>query len=171
MASTAVVQLNKVHLRQLDRMLDAERRLRGIAESRAAEARKALYDIAERFCSAELDAILRERKAEVQKWTPGELGEFILQNLTPRIVRMDAGDRQGAHLDGEVAQRQIAELRDQVARLRADLLRVTDEKDAQIHRLSIQLQATGDALRATAARAPALKISTRSLKVSPMTEE
>jgi hypothetical protein len=126
-ASAAVAQLNNVHLRQLDRMLDAERRLRGLAESRAAEARGALYDIAEEFCSAELDAILRERKAEVQKWTPGELGAFILQHLRSRIARTEAQP------DEKAAQRQM--------------LRVTDEKDAQIHQLSVQLRATGDALR------------------------
>jgi hypothetical protein len=47
--ASAVAQLTEVRIRQLDRMLEAERRIRAIAEQQADAARAALYEIAESF--------------------------------------------------------------------------------------------------------------------------
>ncbi len=126
-------QVQEVRLRQLERMLDAERHMRALVEEQAGAARRALYGIAETFCSGELDALLRERKVEVQGWTPDRLGEFISQHLTRRIGRIAIGDR----LDElyEAAQGRIDALQREVT----DKTRTVEQQAGRIGQLEKEL--------------------------------
>jgi hypothetical protein len=139
--TSAVAQLTEVRIRQLDRMLEAERRMRAIAEQQADAARAALYAIAESFCSQELDAVLRERKSEVQGWSPEQTHAFIVQHLSPRINRMEAGDRLGELY--EAAQQQVAELENRLA----EANRIANQRELRIQQLEGELGTTREALR------------------------
>jgi hypothetical protein len=114
-------------------MLEAERHLRASAEQQAIAARAALDDIAAKFCASELDALQRERKPEVQGWTPNQLGEFISQHLSRRIGRIEVGDR----LDDlyEAAQKRVDDLQRQLR----DEKRTTEQQRARIRQLDKQL--------------------------------
>jgi hypothetical protein len=126
-------QIHEVRIRQLERLLEAERHLRASAEEQAGVARKALYEVAEKFCSPELDALQRERKAEVQGWTPEQLGEFIFQHLARRIGRIEIG----GCLDElyEAAQKRIDALQREVA----DKTRTTEQQAGHIQQLEKEL--------------------------------
>ncbi len=128
-------QMHDVRIRQLECMLEAERHLRASAEKQASAARTALDDIAARFCAVELDALQRERKTEVQGWTPNQLGEFISQHLARRIGRIEVGDR----LDDlyEAAQKQVDDLQRQLR----DEKRTTEQQRGRIRQLEQQLDA------------------------------
>jgi hypothetical protein len=144
-------QIHGVRIRQLEGMLDAERRLRESAETQAAAARATLYGVAEQFCSSELDALQRERRTEVQSWTPEQLGEFISQHLARRIGRVEAGD----HLDElyEAAQMQVDTLQQELT----DRTRTTEQQVSQIRQLERELSAVKEDLaeaRRRAAEAP-----------------
>ena len=139
--ASAVAQLTEVRIRQLDRMLEAERRMRAIAEQQSDAARAALYAIAESFCSQELDAVLRERKGEVQGWSPEQTHAFIVQHLSPRINRMEAGDRLGELY--EAAQQQVAELENRLA----EANRIANQRELRIQQLEGELGTTREALR------------------------
>jgi hypothetical protein len=139
--ASPVAQLADVRIRQLDRMLDAERRMRAIAEQQADVARAALYAIAESFCSQALDDVLRERKDEVQGWSPEQTHAFIVQHLSPRINRMQAGDRLGELY--EAAQQQISGLE---ARL-DEANRIANQREVRIQQLEGELDTTRKALR------------------------
>lgn len=144
-------QIHEVRIRQLERMLEAERHLRASAEERANAARTALDDVARKFCAPELDALQRERKAEVQGWTPTQLGEFVFQHLTRRIGRIEIGDR----LDElyEAAQQRI----DAQQRELADKTRIIEQQAGRIGQLEKELSAVKQDLteaRRRAAQAP-----------------
>ena len=126
-------QMHDVRVRQLECMLEAERHLRASAEKQASAARTALDDIAARFCAAEMDALQRERKTEVQGWTPNQLGEFISQHLSRRIGRIEVSDR----LDDmyEAAQKQVDDLQRQLR----DEKRTTEQQRGRIRQLEEQL--------------------------------
>ena len=136
-------QIHEVRVRQLERMLEAERHLRASAEERAIAARTALDDVAKKFCASELDALQRERKAEVQGWTPNQLGEFLSQHLTRRIGRIEIGDR----LDDlyEAAQKRI----DALQRELGDEKRTTEQQHGRIRQLEKQLSTATKDLAAT----------------------
>ncbi|MBN1933462.1 MAG: hypothetical protein JW934_02290, partial [Anaerolineae bacterium] len=159
-----VDQVHEIRARQLERMLDAERHMRTLAEEQAGAARKALYGIAETFCSGELDALLRERKAEVQGWTPDQLGEFISGHLTRRIGRMEIGDR----LDElyEAAQGRIDALQREVT----DKTRTVEQQAGRIGQLEKELSAVKKDLaeaRRRADQAKALPVTSQAAPVRP----
>jgi hypothetical protein len=139
--ASAVAQLTEVRIRQLDRMLEAERRMRAIAEQQSDTARAALYAIASSFCSQELDAVLRECKGEVKGWSPEQTHAFIVQHLSPRINRMEAGDRLGELY--ETAQQQVAELENRLA----EANRIANQRELRIQQLEGELGTTREALR------------------------
>jgi len=139
--ASAVDQLTEVRIRQLDRMLEAERRMRAIAEQRSDAARGALYAIAESFCAQELDALLRERKGEVSGWSPEQMQSFIFQHLSPRINRMEAGDRLGELY--EAAQQQVAELENRLA----EANRIANQRALRVQQLEGELGTAREALR------------------------
>jgi hypothetical protein len=122
--ASAVAQLTEVRIRQL-----------------ADAARAALYAIAESFCSQELDAVLRERKGEVSGWSPEQMHAFIFQHLSPRINRMEAGDRLGELY--EAAQQQVAELEKRLA----EANRIANQRKVRIQQLEGELGTTREALR------------------------
>ena len=126
-------QIHEVRVRQLERLLEAERHLRASAEGQAGAARKALYEVAVRFCSPELDTLQREHKAEVQGWTPEQLGEFILQHLARHIGQTEIGDR----LDELVltTQKQSSDMQQELA----DKTRTTEQQAGQIRQLEQEL--------------------------------
>ncbi len=128
-------QIQRINDSQLAGMLEAERQVRALAEVQAADARQALYRIAEQFCSFELDAVQRERKAEVQRWTAKQLGEFIVQTLSRRIKWSEIGDQLGELYDA--AQVKI----DELAQALAGKTRLAEEQAEQIDRLTQELGA------------------------------
>jgi hypothetical protein len=125
--------MHDVRVRQLECMLEAERHLRASAEKQACAARAALDDIAAKFCAAELDALQRERKTEVQDWAPEQIGEFISKHLTRRIGRIEVGDR----LDDlyEAAKKAVDDLQRQLR----DEKRTTEQQRGRIRQLEKQL--------------------------------
>ena len=67
MSARDLAQIDDHVLRQLKLLLKAERSLNSNLRRQAEEAYGALYEIAERYCNVELDAILRRDKRIVQE--------------------------------------------------------------------------------------------------------
>lgn len=86
--------LNDIRVKQLERLLGAERKMRESAELNYNVARKALFDVAKSYCSVEVDELLRQGD-DVEKWPIRKLLEFINQHLGVRFSRLRVGDRLG----------------------------------------------------------------------------
>ena len=108
MADEEVVRRYEAELRHRDSLLQAERKLREVAEKEAAACRKVLEEIAENFCGEELDARLKESRREIEAWRSGDFRDFLLPLLRRKVLR------------GEEAE-EVASLEEEVRRLREEL--------------------------------------------------
>jgi len=157
---TTADQLKEVQVRHLEQILDAERRIKAAAEERAADAIKALYDIAAAYCSEALDAELREHKMAVQNWTVGQWSGFIHRNLGPRVNIAIAGERLGQQF--EAAQKQVEALQAQVDEIKQEL----EQQIARNRALENELAASKASLQSVVKRATDTEVTTPAADLS-----
>lgn len=130
----------QVQIQHLKGLLEAEQRLRHVAETRATEARAALVELAEAFCGRDLDAINRENKGAIDGWPPEKLRDFITSHLAARLNRLQAGERVGELY--EATQKRLSQLAQNLA---AEYSART-KAEAQIEELEVALRTAQQAL-------------------------
>jgi hypothetical protein len=107
----------------LKTLLDAQARLREVAEQTAAEAREQLERVAEALCPQVVDELRLADPLGLGQVTARALADDIIRNVRRRLSRLDRAEVAGRSADQQYgdARRELLRLREENARLEAEL--------------------------------------------------
>lgn len=151
----ALRQAYDASLRQLRTLLDAQARLRSIAEQTALGVRRQLERVAEALAPEVVDALCKQDPEGLGGATPQALADVVIRDVRKRMARLNAAEVAGYSV-GELYDEAIAEvmrLRHENARLREESAGLRREKEQAELRAAV-LQRSLEDLQRRPASAP-----------------
>jgi len=142
-------------VRQMRTLLDAQARLREVAEQTAAQTRAELERLAEALCPQWVDELRKGHPLGLSQVKPIDLADVVIRHVQSRLARLGVAEVAGQSVEElyERAAAELAQLRVENSRLETDLDEARQDRDRAELRSALLQQSLEDAQRRLASAA------------------